>query len=298
MRATSASLPWLSTWILLSLLALLLGGCASNSGRALERARDFGLDSALVQGEPYRHRVFVHDPAPGRAGMQRTLRVYLHGDGVPWLHTRSVASDPTPSEPLVMALMRRDPELSVLLGRPCYFGLSRDPPCEPHAWTHGRYSAVVVHSMLTALAGLLADGLVPAPDGIEYVGYSGGGALAVLMAARTPGFADRLPPLRRVVTLAANLDTERWTDWHGVSALSGSLNPADVLPLAEGIVAIHYAGERDRIVPPALAWPARPGNGRGREETSGQSPLRVLPGFDHECCWVQRWPELLRAAPR
>ena len=38
--------------------------------------------------------------------------------------------------------------------------------------------------------------------------------------------AERLEMTQAVVTIAANLDTDAWTELHGFSALEGSLNPA------------------------------------------------------------------------
>jgi pimeloyl-ACP methyl ester carboxylesterase len=113
------------------------------------------------------------------------------------------------------------------------------------------------------------------------VGYSGGGTLAWLMAAR-------IPDVVAVVTVAANLDVELWTSLHGYTPMAGSLNPADSPPLSPSVKQVHYVGGRDRNVPPQVT----------RSFGAHHASARVveIPDFDHTCCWVENWPDLLRAA--
>jgi pimeloyl-ACP methyl ester carboxylesterase len=127
--------------------------------------------------------------------------------------------------------------------------------------------------------------LLPAdPDlRITLVGYSGGGVLAMLIA-------ERLARVERIITLAANLDIDAWADLHGYSRLAGSLNPAARSPLPDQIHRTHLAGALDLTVPPGLiqAVAAR----------DTQAEVKVLSDFDHRCCWVERWPELLASLER
>jgi pimeloyl-ACP methyl ester carboxylesterase len=113
---------------------------------------------------------------------------------------------------------------------------------------------------------------------VVLVGYSGGGTLAWLMASAVPQAVQ-------VVTLAANLDTDRWTSLHGYSPLAGSLNPALQPPLPPGIAQLHYAGGRDDNVPPAIA--------ASFARRHPQARVVVIEEFDHRCCWIDRWPQLL-----
>jgi pimeloyl-ACP methyl ester carboxylesterase len=142
-------------------------------------------------------------------------------------------------------------------------------------WTSGRYSDAVVRSMVAALEELLGE---REDRRLSLLGYSGGGALAMLMA-------DRLGGVEQVVTLAANLDIDAWADLHGYSRLLGSLNPAEQAALPSGIRRLHLAGELDKKVPANLI-----------KKAVSRDPLaevRVLPGFGHRCCWVEHWPEIL-----
>jgi pimeloyl-ACP methyl ester carboxylesterase len=89
-----------------------------------------------------------------------------------------------------------------------------------------RYSATVVSSMAVALERLLAEREI---DRLAWMGYSGGGVLAMLLA-------PRFPQTQAIVTVAANRDIDAWADHHGYLRLAGSLNPAEGRPPAH-----HYS---------------------------------------------------------
>ena len=140
-------------------------------------------------------------------------------------------------------------------------------------WTSARYSETVLASMAAAVQRIIAA------EGVEEIvwfGYSGGGTLAVLLASRVPQSVA-------VITVAANLDIDAWTDLHGDLRLVGSLNPARQPPLPDRVVQIHYAGGRDRLVPADIV----------RRGVTGAGRLVVVPEFDHVCCWAARWPWIL-----
>ena len=95
--------------------------------------------------------------------------------------------------------MTLDPGPAVYVGRPCYHGLGDRASCVPALWTSGRYSESVVTSMAAAVQRVVAA------RGIErtvWIGYSGGGVLAVLLAPRVPETVG-------LVTIAANLGHRR-----------------------------------------------------------------------------------------
>ena len=250
-----------------------LGGCGAPAARFGERASALGFDASQVEGAGFTHVVFR--PATPRPDGGRLLHVYLDGDGTPW-ERGGPAADPTPREPLVLRLMALDPAPSVYLGRPCYHGLAAAPGCTPVLWTDARYSDVVVASMAAAARRLLS---MTGRSEIVWLGYSGGGTLAMLLA-------ERLPETTGVITVAANLDVEGWADLHGRSRLVGSLSPARRLPLPPRIRQRHYAGGRDRVVPPSIIA----GGGILPES------LTVIPEYDHVCCWVELWPRVLDEA--
>lgn len=264
MNAVAVMRPFL--WLL---VALQLSGCASPSQRMDERAADLGYRRLVVRGEGFSHVAYLKE---GHALSYSTVHVYLDGDGSPWVRKRIASVDPTPRAPLMLELMSLDSAPSLYLGRPCYHGLKSES-CTPDMWTDKRYSEAVVASMSAALDGLLAN-----YQALVLLGYSGGGTLAMLLA-------ERQPKTETLITVAANLDTERWAALHKQQALSGSLNPSTRPPLRPGIRQIHYAGGRDDNVPAMLVRDAiahQPG-----------AIFKVFPKQDHSCCWQEVWPEIL-----
>jgi pimeloyl-ACP methyl ester carboxylesterase len=256
------------------ILALVLTACVSPSERIYQLAEQHGLHKQIVQGQPYRHLLLSNSAA---SSANRRLHVYIEGDGLPWLNSRTVSTDPTPRNPLALRLMLQDPAPAIYLGRPCYFELQNDAACSPLLWTHQRYSAAVVYSLVAVLRGYLVSN----PDlELSLIGYSGGGVLAMLMA-------PHLPEIDQVVTVAANLAVREWSDLHAFSPLDGSLDLAHQPPLMASIRQLHFAGENDTVVPTRIV----------RRVAQRQAPqttrVIVIPGFDHQCCWQTAWSEIL-----
>lgn len=252
--------------------ATLLAACASPTRNAADRISELGFASSTVRGVGFDHLVVESPPQAGC----RVVRVYVEHDGTPWLTPDTVSADPTPRRPLALELMGRDSGCRVWVGRPCHFGHQRDAGCDPAWWSHRRYSDEVVRSM-AAVTNRLVDAR-PGVHEVVLIGVSGGGTIAWLMARHVPSTTA-------VVTVAGNLDVRAWTDRHGYSPLDGSLDPARSEPLPQAIVQWHLAGAKDRNVPPALA--------AGVVARQPRARLVEIPDFDHECCWVERWPELL-----
>lgn len=260
-----------AAWIVVAALAFAQLGCATPVERIDAFAAQQGWSRELRDGAGFRHVVFVNT---ARDAGDR-LHVYLEGDGSPYLDRWTVAPDPTPRRPLMLHLMALDSAPSVYVGRPCYLGLARDPPCVPADWTLDRYSERVVVSLARVIDQLRRDGAYRA---VELYGHSGGGALAVLLAPRLPG-------VDRVVTLGGNLDTESWADLHGFTALRGSLNPVRQGPLSPAIRQLHLAGADDEFVPVWIIRRAAPLLGGGDVE--------VLPGVTHTAGWAGQWQAVL-----
>ncbi len=253
-------------------LCALLGGCQDLTDRATRTATESGLAAAVVPGTTYRHALFVNHPAAGQA-----LFVFIEGDGSPWSRDgREPARDPTPHRPLALDLAARTDGSVMYLGRPCYFSARSDPACNPAVWTSQRYSAAVVASAAAVVNRYAAANSI---GRIVLIGYSGGGTLAVLLAAR-------IPATQAVVTIAADLDIEAWTTWHGYLPLAGSLNPAEQAPLGSGIEQWHLIGGRDDNAPESVS-------ARYLDRLDPEQVWRFA-SFDHVCCWIEAWPDILR----
>ena len=218
----------------------------------------------------------IDDPALG------WLTVYIEGDGYAWVSEFELSRDPTPLDPVALALAVRDPSPNRLyLARPCqYQSAPMLARCHPRYWSDARYGEAVVAAMDAAID--RANRTIGAHR-LRLVGYSGGGAVAALVAARRTDVAQ-------LITVAATLDHAAWTRMKGVSALDGSLNPADHTAALEDLPQVHFVGEDDDVVPPAVA---RSYLARMRDRSS--SRIVTVPGADHDCCWPDRWPALLAA---
>ncbi len=258
-------------FVLCVLLGLLYGCVVSPTERAEGLARRAGASMSLIHGTDFDHVVYSR----GFDVNSATLHIYFSGDGTPWLHRTQIANDPTPRDPVALRLMLEDTSPSIFLGRPCYSGTNDALKCEAELWTNARYSDAVVESMAIALSHLIAPSLA---SRIVLLGYSGGGVLAVLVA-------NRVARIDTVVTVGANLDTHAWTALHGYSELDKSVNPSGET-IRGSLSQIHLVGENDHNVPPSIVMMFA--EGRPNVE------VRVISGFDHHCCWVKAWPELLR----
>lgn len=204
------------------------------------------------------------------------IHVYLEGDGQPWIQGRWPAKNPSSRQMTALRLMLLDPNPSVYLNRPCYGYKTVPSSCSEALWTNARYGPEVVDSMAFALTELA--GRYPNKRWV-LIGHSGGGALAILLAGRQGNMAA-------VVTLAANLDHQAWTQAKGFAPLDRSLNPVDQEVLPEHIIRWHLAGGRDNQVPPQITATAA-----ARDPVSR---FFLEPEFDHSCCWQQVWPDLLQ----
>ena len=253
-------------------MPLAIAACAGPSPSFDREAHELGFVREDVAGTGFTHAIY----RVGRAAAGDRLHVYLEGDGTPWTDGRHAAVDPTLRSPVALKLMTRDPAVTLLLGRPCYHGHYADAGCRPALWTDARYSEAVVASMAGAL-----DAVRPPGTRLTLIGHSGGGTLAMLLAERVAG-------VDAVVTIAGNLDLAAWARRHDYEPLSASLDPSARAPLPPHIRQIHFAGERDREVPPQLVGAA------ARRQPGAR--LEVRPGFDHACCWLRDWPGLLRLA--
>jgi dienelactone hydrolase len=175
----------------------------------------------------------------------------------------------------------RDPAPKILyLARPCQYTAPQTVRgCHVRYWTISRFSEATVAALNRALD--LAKKRLKA-EHLHLVGYSGGGAMAVLLAARRSDAASLL-------TAAGNLNHRMWTDLHDVTPLTDSLNPVDVALDVRDCPQVHLAGEKDKVMPPRViqSFIKRTGN-------APSVKMAIVQGFDHECCWADQWDHLLK----
>ncbi|MBF0128076.1 MAG: alpha/beta hydrolase, partial [Magnetococcales bacterium] len=201
--------------LLLLTLTLALSACADNRRMlAAEVAGGARLAGAWVPAQTTRLMTWSRMATPGEP-----LTVYIEGDGFAYETAYRPSPDPTPRNPMVLRLAALHQGDNVAyLARPCMYSDPERPlpECGSNGWwTLGRFSEEVVQAMDLALTDLKKKARAPR---LHLVGYSGGGAIAALLAARRADIAS----LR---TLAGNLDHAAFTRFHKVTPLSKSLNP-------------------------------------------------------------------------
>lgn len=257
----------------------LLAGCGTDprqqadllAGRAALTRETVDTDSFVLTA----YRRLTRPDAP--------LTVYIEGDGQAWISRTEPSADPTPRHPVGLELAAADPGPNVVyLARPCqYTPMADNPRCAVDYWTGKRFAPEVIASLDQAIDHYAR--LVPG-HGIALVGYSGGGALAVLIAARRHDVSS----LR---TVAGNLDHEAVNRLHEVSPMPDSANPIDVARQVAGIAQWHFSGGADRVVPPSIAE-------RFAAAAGGHClRLTVVPGMTHGGDWAAQWPALLALTP-
>ena len=261
---------------------LLLAACADGLDSRIKAARiaaSAGLNRMDIPAEMFDLAAYA------RFAASPVLRVYIEGDGHPWARPDTPSDDPTPWTPVGLELAALDPSLSVAyLARPCQFGTpGKDRNCGVYYWTDGRYAEPVIASLNAAIDLLLA---ASGAHSLELIGFSGGGALATLIAARRHDVAN----LR---TVAANLDTADWTARQRLSPLTGSLNPADFAERLQGLPQTHFSGAADSVVDIAVTRAFV-----GRFVRTDCVDIEIVPGAGHADGWQALWPALLRRPVR
>ncbi|WP_341304136.1 alpha/beta hydrolase [Pseudomonas sp. TMP25] len=252
----------------LLLLATLLYGCQAPLGQLQELAMTHGRQVHILPGSPFPLVL----AAPRQALSGKRLRVYLEGDGHAWATPSQPSLDPSPHQLLVAGLAFADPTPNLYLARPCQFVSA--PACSTALWTNRRYAEEVVHSLDQALDQLRAR---YGNRDFELIGYSGGAALALLLAVRRDDIAQ-------VQTLAGNLSPQRWTALLGLTPLDGSLEPLEQRERLGKVPQRHLLGSEDRTIPPALL-------GQYRRTLGPATCLEIviLPGISHAEGWPQAW---------
>lgn len=266
---------------LVGLLATLLLACTSlptvsqRIAQANQMAHEGGWRAEMIPAG-YFDLIAYLPMAPAR---HELLTVYIEGDGLAWVSRSQPALDPTPVHPIALQMALKHPEgAAAYLARPCQFvRQAHAKGCNSNYWTGRRFSEEVVDATSIALDRLKRRFRARQ---LELVGYSGGAAVAALVAARREDVA-------RLVTVAGNLDHRAWTAMHHDTPLTGSLNPADDWQKLADIEQIHFVGGNDRNVTEAITQAFVV-----RFETGLRPLVRRIVGFDHLCCWADKWAEI------
>jgi predicted esterase len=270
------------------IVALCLTGCTHQMGdghKRLHKAQKIAQKSALqeevIRTSHYDLKAFGRVQAQGEP-----LVVFIEGDGLAWRNRRVPSEDPSPTDPIALRLATIDKSPNVLyLARPCQY--VSDTRCNVTHWTSHRYEDAVIEAHHQAIQNYMNRHNL---KGVRLVGFSGGGAVAALLASRRNDVID----LR---TVAGNLDIQAHSDWHGVSQLSGSLNPVDYASRLAHVPQIHYIGGKDKVVPAQIyqSYALRLALHQIREKCT-QSV--VVTKASHEKGWEEAWGQHQSTRPQ
>lgn len=272
--------------LLLLIGAALISACSSiPSGVARQQQADrlaaeknwHALPIASSQG-----MLKAYLPTQIRPDPAAVLTVFIEGDGLAWVSRSQPSSDPTPIDPLALRLALIHPgRQAAYLGRPCQYVDAETTACPSRLWLAQRFSEDA-----TTLTDRALDELKQRfqANRLVLVGFSGGGTIAALIAARRSDVAV-------LITLGGNLDHAEWTRFHHITSLEGSLNPADEAERLQWVRQLHFVGAQDTIVPPQIVE-----HYAQRFPPTRRPLVRIVADANHHCCWVQQWPRYWQTA--
>lgn len=271
----------MSLRLLLPFALMLLCGCQSSLSQLQELSGQHAHRVAIQPTQPFPLAMSL--PVSKPTGER--VRVYLEGDGHAWATATQPSLDPSPRALLLARIALIDPKPGLYLARPCQF--VSDPACKTAIWTDQRFGQAVLDSLNQALDKIRRE---YGNRDFELIGYSGGAALALLLAAQRSDIAV-------VQTLAGNLSPRAWTQTLKLTPLQGSLEPLDHAERLRHVAQRHFLGLDDRTVPPALYE-------HYRSTLGAADCIEVvrLPGVSHEQGWAEAWAQWrdrpLRCAPQ
>ena len=249
-----------------------LAACAPSledlNHRAATLAATAGMHPVQGQGGPFVFQLFERI-----TDASAPVRIYIEGDGNAWLTRTQVSPDPTPRDPVGLQLAVRDTTPNVVyMARVCQYVSSR--VCEPKYWTSAQFGDEVIMSVNSVLSRWPGHKF-------ELVGYSGGAAVALLVAQRR----DDVISIR---TVAGNIDTDAFIGLHHLSPLAESMNPVNNVAKIAMSPQMHFSGARDKVVPPSIS-----AGHRAHLPSTNCSAYHVVDAVDHYSGWVEQWPQLL-----
>lgn len=192
----------------------------------------------------------------------QSYHVYIEGDGYAFNANGQPTSNSTPKSSFMRRLAAKDSHANVIyLARPCQF--TKGHACLQKYWTTARFAPVVIEAEYQAIKALSAD----AP--LILIGYSGGAQVAGLIAA------TKNLNVKKIITIAGNLDHPAWTAYHNLPKLTESLSLADYKDKFNQIPQVHYVGQKDKIIPPVLT----------EKFVSDKSTIHIISDATHNNGW-------------
>jgi hypothetical protein len=251
----------------------ILTGCAAPPTEKLAAQNNF--KKTYIQTHKFNLASYQKISKPGA-----DVNIYIEGDGSAWSGRYRLSKDPSPRYGTTMQLATLDPNPNVVyLARPCqYSPQDLKTVCDNKYWSLARYSQEVVKSLDIAISKIKQQSN---SKRIHLIGYSGGGALAVLITAQRIDVAS-------VRTVAGNLDLKTMDKIHDTTPLSESLDPLAIARKIRHIPQLHFVGGKDHIVPESVA------QSFVKTAELDSSAVVVIKKARHNTQWDKNWQELLK----
>lgn len=194
---------------------------------------------------------------------QAVYKVYIEGDGYAFNSYGKPTQDPTPKGKLVRELAFGDNSSNVIyIARPCQY--MKSPVCSKRHWASARFAPEIINAEFDAIKQIVGD------NQVILIGFSGGAQIAGLIATAKYGLN-----IKKIITVAGNLDHLSWTQYHNLPPLNESMNLESYRTQFANIPQIHYVGANDKVIPPILV-----------KEFIGNNDLIVeVDGASHNSGW-------------
>jgi predicted esterase len=222
--------------MVLALALSALTGCASQQEELVQWTSSHGASASTIQTSSFT----LQTVTPLNLQVNKTLTIFIEGDGKAWATSSQPSLDPTPRALSTLALAMNTPHPGVYLARPCQFVMSAG--CEKTVWTDARFSRAVINATQEAVEALKKR---YGAEHIELIGYSGGAAVALLVAGERDDVVQ-------IQTISGNTNPKAWVAFNELSSLNGSLDPLTNRHKLSTIPQRHFVGTEDTIIPLAL----------------------------------------------
>jgi pimeloyl-ACP methyl ester carboxylesterase len=197
------------------------------------------------------------------------IDIYIEGDGRAWLSRTAISPNPTPRNLLLANIALKDSSPNVIyFARPCQF--VEDNNCSNKFWTTERFSKPVIDSYKEILQQFKNRD-------INFIGYSGGAAVAILLASE-------MDNVKSIKTIAGNLDYNAFTNFHKVTPLNDEMDISSAIAKASNIPQTHYIGGKDDVIT-AEVFESFKSKIENYQQNSAHIKFITIPDASHHAGW-------------
>ena len=203
----------------------------------------------------------------------KPIKIYIEGDGFAFNHRGIATKDPTPRSYFLRNLAFSDNNQNVVyLARPCQYILNKNPICSKRHWTTARFAPEVVRSMSDAVKQIAGQ------NEVILIGFSGGAQIAGLIGALNPDIK-----VKKIITIAGNLDHLTWTQHHNLPSLTESMSLEDYRSIFIELPQIHYVGTKDNNTTPEIT----------KNFIKNEKLIVEVDGASHNKGWEKIYPAVI-----